>query len=184
MYTMFIRSTLEYGSVAWMGADESYLHKLDRVQASAERIGGFEMETLGSRRDAAAVAFALKLMDGRARGVLKDFIPIIEEVKALDVVGAAVRSKQYGWLMPSWIDKVKGHRSLDMYKQSFWGVLPVIWSTLPQGLIREGMSKGWSRIKSRCSKFIKHGILPIQKTLNNELNASALVFVPATMQNA
>ena len=144
VYTMFIRSILEYGYIAVpssLGAD-SHLNKLDRIQASAEKIGGFKIETLGSRREAAAVAFSLKLMDGRARGPLKNFIPIVEEVIPQDTVSASVRSKQYGWLMPDWTNRVKGSESLDMYKRSFWGVLPQIWSALPQELVREGIEKG------------------------------------------
>ena len=66
MYTMFIRSIMEYGSIAWMGAADSHLSKLDRIQAAAERVGGFTVESLASRRSAAAVAFALKLMNGKA----------------------------------------------------------------------------------------------------------------------
>ena len=103
-------------------------------------------------------------MDGRAKGPLKNFIPIVEEVMPQDTVSASVRSKQYGWLMPDWTNRVKGFKSLDMYKRSFWGVLPQIWSTLPQELVREGIEKGWSRIKSRCTKYIIHGALPEPKT--------------------
>ena len=94
---MFIRSIIEYGNVAWMGAAPSHLVKLDRIQASAEKIGGFTVETLGSRREAAAVAFALKLLAGKAKGVLKKFIPALEHVKeGTEDVHSSTRSKQYG----------------------------------------------------------------------------------------
>ena len=109
--------------------------------------------------------------------------------------------------MPDWTDRMKGFKSLDMYKRSFWGVLPQIWSTLPQELVREGIEKGWSRIKSRCTKYIIHGALPEPKTspkpklkskekslhafipenystkLNNELSANAQVFTPTNKQS-
>ena len=190
MYTMFVRSIMEYGSIAWMGAADAHLKKLDRVQAAAEKVGGFTVEALGVRREAAAVAFALKSMAGKTRGVLKDFIPAVQEVRAPDNVCAAVRSKQYGWLMPSY----KNHTSLDLYKRGFWGVLPKIWSTLPQELVSEGRSRGWLRIKSRCTRHIIHGHSPKKSLgkpkskskqrsdftpenhstkLNNELNVSA-----------
>ena len=74
---MFIRSIMEYNSISWMGADQSHLDKLDRVQHSAEKIGNFTAEPLQARRDAAAMSFALKLLDGKARGELKNFIPIV-----------------------------------------------------------------------------------------------------------
>ena len=70
IYTTFIRSGLEYGSLLYMSAAESHLSKLDRIQLSAQALGGFEVESLKSRRDAACVSFACKLLDGRGRGFL------------------------------------------------------------------------------------------------------------------
>ena len=58
-----------------MGAAKSHLEKFDRVQRAAERIGRFKVESLESRREAAAMSIALKLLDDQARGVLKKFIP-------------------------------------------------------------------------------------------------------------
>ena len=49
MYTMFVRSTMEYGSVACMGAAESNLAKLDKVQGSIAKLCGLEIESLSSR---------------------------------------------------------------------------------------------------------------------------------------
>ena len=57
IYLMFIRSIMEYNSVSWMGAAESHLNKLDRIQLSAQKIGSFDVESLQcSRRDAAALS--------------------------------------------------------------------------------------------------------------------------------
>jgi hypothetical protein len=75
MYTMFVRSTMEYGSVTFMGAAITHLEKLDRVQDSAVRCCGFEVESLQSRREAAAAALALKLLDGGAHVKLQPFAP-------------------------------------------------------------------------------------------------------------
>ena len=79
IYTMFIRSIMEYNCVSWMGTAQTHLDKLDRIQASAQKIGGFKIESLQCRREAAAVAFALKLMSGGARGELKNFVPKVIE---------------------------------------------------------------------------------------------------------
>ena len=79
VYLMFIHSIMEYNSISWMGAAQSHLDKLDKVQHSAEKIGNFTVEPLQARRDAAAISFALKLPDGGARGELKNFIPIVTE---------------------------------------------------------------------------------------------------------
>ena len=65
MYTTFIRPILEYGSIQFMGASVTHLHKLDTVQRTAERIGRFQVESLQSRREAAAISLTFKLLDGR-----------------------------------------------------------------------------------------------------------------------
>ena len=76
MYLMFIRSIMEYNSILWMGAAQShrYLNTLDRVQHTAEKICNFTAEPLQARRDAAALAFAFKLLDGKTRGELAHFV--------------------------------------------------------------------------------------------------------------
>ena len=68
---------MEYGSVAFMGAAVYHLQRLDRVQDSAARCCGFEVESLGSRRESAAAALALKLLDGKAHMKLRPFAPNI-----------------------------------------------------------------------------------------------------------
>jgi hypothetical protein len=70
---------MEYNSVCWMGAAKSHLSSLDRVQHTAERMCGFTAEPLQARRDAAAMSFALKLLDGKTRGELKHFVPKLIE---------------------------------------------------------------------------------------------------------
>jgi hypothetical protein len=77
MYTSFIRYILEYGSVQWMGAAPSHLAKLDRVQAAAERIGGFKVESLVVRRETAVLALNFKLLDGKGRGILRNQTPTL-----------------------------------------------------------------------------------------------------------
>ena len=57
--------------MVYMGASDTNLAKLDRVQKSAERIGGFTIESLSSRREAAAVSLALDLLDGEGYGELQ-----------------------------------------------------------------------------------------------------------------
>ena len=40
MYTAFVRSGMEYGSVLYMGAADSHLEKLNRIRHSAQNLGG------------------------------------------------------------------------------------------------------------------------------------------------
>ena len=52
------------------------------MQRAAKKIGGFELEveSLQSRREAAATSFTLKLMDGNGRGVLQDMDPGVIDI--------------------------------------------------------------------------------------------------------
>ena len=64
MYKGFVRPRLEYGSLAWMGAAQTNLKRLDRVQEAAAFIIGAEADTLDSlehRRSVGALAYLYKL---------------------------------------------------------------------------------------------------------------------------
>ena len=84
MYTAFVRSILEYGNVLYMGADKTHLEKLDTVQRAAERLGGFKVESLKCRREAAALALALKLLDGKSRLGLNKYAPVLIDGHNID----------------------------------------------------------------------------------------------------
>ena len=64
----------------YMGAAPSTLEVLDKIQESAMKMGGFQIESLSSRREAATMAFALKVLDGKCRGVLQEFTPNLENI--------------------------------------------------------------------------------------------------------
>ena len=57
-----------------MGAKATHLKKLDAVPKAAEKIGNFTVESLGCRREAAAITFTSKLLNGDGRCVLKGHI--------------------------------------------------------------------------------------------------------------
>ena len=61
----FVCSSLEYGNLQYMSAGDSIKRKLDNVQAAAERLGGFSVEPLRSRREAALIGFAFKLLSSQ-----------------------------------------------------------------------------------------------------------------------
>ena len=145
MYTSFIRFILEYGSVQWMGAAPSHLAKLDRVQAAAERIGGFKVESLVVRREAAVLALNFKLLDGKGRGILQNQMPTLMNNHthskctrlASDSTGIQIKN-------------IVTHSSLDSFKRCSIGVLPDIWKKIPQDLLKRGQSHGWTQISKRA----------------------------------
>jgi hypothetical protein len=80
MYKAFVRSSMEYGSLEYMVGAPTHLQKLDRIQAAAEKLGGFKLESLESRRDASLIGLLFKLLDGEGRGKLNEFKPMIENL--------------------------------------------------------------------------------------------------------
>ena len=107
VYEMFIRSVMEYGSVAYMGAKPVHLDKLEKVQRIAQRIGNFECDSLSLRREAAAITTTLKLLSGKAHGKLQLLVP---ELKTVEVSRSAkVEGIQ---LVSAWKHKY----TLDLYR--------------------------------------------------------------------
>ena len=150
MYTMFVRSTKEYGSVSFMGAAITHLEKLDRVQDSAVRCCGFEVESLQSRREAAAAALALKLLDGGAHVKLQPFAP--KFVKNVSLTKKRTRHNSSFGLQ---LERRTKTSSLNTFKRSFPGCIHTIWRKIPQSLIEEGQQTYWLRIKKRVKKFLE-----------------------------
>jgi hypothetical protein len=154
MYTSFIRPIMEYGGVQFMGADITHLKKLDSVQAAAEKIGRFTVETLASRREASAVAFTLKLLAGKGRGVLKRHVPEIITRKS---------NKDYDSMRPAkqlqLADRTETN-SLDIYIRSYLGSIHKIWSRLPLSLLVKGEKHGWQKITKKCKEFITGKVKP------------------------
>ena len=54
---------------------QSHLSPLDRIQHTAEKMCGSAAEALQARRDTAAMPLALKVLDGKTRGELKNVVP-------------------------------------------------------------------------------------------------------------
>ena len=128
------------------------------------KIGGFEIESLSSRREATAATFALKMLDGKCRGVLQDFTPTLEKIaipQAMDdeTIGNRVSRTDFRETIGLQVKTSAVLGSLQRYERCFFGVLPNIWSKLPHWIIQLGESKGWSSITNKCKSFLT-GKLP------------------------
>ena len=184
MYSAFVRPILEYGNTLFMGAKPTHLSKLDRVQQTMERIGGFKAEPLAARREAALIALTLKQLAGDCRELLQEYAPVLVTVKVPEEKVA--RSRRAGIVRPDYSEKSQSHRTssssgeivkvdvtaapglqvkapskrpkhlgtLDVYRDSAAGSLPEIWAKLPQSLVLQGKEKGWRKITKRCKDFL------------------------------
>ena len=118
MYKAFVRSSLEYGSLEYMVAAPTHLKKLDRIQDAAERLGGFKVESLASRRDASLFGLMFKFLDGGGRGHLNNFTPTITEVDPAHKGRHTVTGLQL-------VDKTN-RKSLLCYERSIAGKAPKV----------------------------------------------------------
>ena len=59
----------------FMGADKIHLEKFDKIQRRAMKIVNFKVNSLRVRREANAIGFTLKLLDGDGRGILDSYKP-------------------------------------------------------------------------------------------------------------
>ena len=150
LHSVFARSIMKCGSIAWTGAAEVHMAKLDRVERRAMRMCGFQVEALKARREASVLVCALRLLAGRARGVLKNHIPTLCEPVQL----SKKRTRQV--LEGKCIKSSVNSKSLNLYRRSFAGVLPDIWKQMPQDAIMRGCNRGWLKITKCCKKHILH----------------------------
>lgn len=159
MYTSFIRPILEYGNIVYCSAAQSHLSKLDRVQSAALKLGGFEVDSLESRRDIAIASYALKMLDGKVKPLVAQFTPTLFEEESS-------RTKLGGLQ----VQPLTSSKSLNKFKRSFFGRLPSIWSRLPQDVVRDGAKKGWSKIRRRV-KVALSKMPPAAKRLTPSVTA-------------
>jgi hypothetical protein len=152
MYTSFIRPIMEFGSMQFMGAADTHLNKLDKIHEGAQKIGNFVLEPLKLRREAQAVVFTLKLLDGKGRGVLKRFVPEFVDQSKLHKHNTKNSSKGL-----QLVDR-SNHRSLISYDRSYLGSIHKIWKRLPNELVKEGSKQGWLKIKKSCTMSITQGM--------------------------
>ena len=146
MYKAFVRSSMEYGSLEYMVGAPTHLQKLDRIQAAAEKLGGFKLESLESRRDASLIGLLFKLLDGEGRGKLNEFKPMIENLNPTRKGRHTATGLQ--------LKDQTNTKSLLGFERSIAGRAHKVWKKLPQELI---MSKGedqWQSLTKECQRAL------------------------------
>ena len=83
----FVRSKIEYGSLAYWGAAENHLKKLDIIQESAVALlrnpdPSLLPPSLESRREQAAIGFTCKLLNRQGRGMARTLTPEFDDPSA------------------------------------------------------------------------------------------------------
>ena len=137
---------MEYGNLEYMIAAPTTIKKLDRVQEAAEKLGGFKVESLESRREASLIGFTFKILDGKGRGQLNDYIPEIVELNPIK----RCRHTQTGLQVA---DKTTS-KSLLSFERSIVGKTPKVWAKLPQDILKSRKENNWQSITKECQRFL------------------------------
>jgi len=122
-----------------MGASATHLHKLDSVQKMAERLCGTTFLSLASHRKASSIGLLCKLLDSWCRGPLQNFCPLIVPVTH----AYSFRHVTDDCLS---LQQSVRYNSLDLFINSFLGIISSIWAAIPLILRERGIVEGWSAI--------------------------------------
>jgi hypothetical protein len=120
-YKAYIRSKLEYGALIYWAAASTHLASIDIVQQRFLSFSKTTLQTLDSRREAAAIGLVCKLLRGPVRGELVRLVPELESSS----------NRRSARLAPPHHLQLKDQRSsssLQCFDRSFRGRLPAIWN--------------------------------------------------------
>ena len=145
MFKAFVRSSLEYGNLQYMSAGESIKFKLDKVQAAAERLGGFSVEPLRLRREAALIGFVFKLLDGDGRGLLNDFAPAL-----LQPIHTKTKQTEKVEIKP----RLDSRDTTKQFDRSIEGQMQQVWSKIPEELMNREAVGEWQQLTKNCQRYL------------------------------
>ena len=129
-----------------MGASATHLHKLDLIQKMVERLCGTTFLSLASCHKASSIDLLYKLLDLRCRGPLQNFCPVLT---------SATHAYSFCHVMDNCLllQRLIRYNSLDLFINSFLGMIPSIWATVLLTLRLRGVTEGWSAL---CHLFQRH----------------------------
>jgi hypothetical protein len=194
IYTSFIRSKMEFGSVEFIAAAPTHLARLDRVQRAAEKMCGCTFSSLADRREAAVFSLLCKLLDKECVSPLQKFCPSFESKVENPDAKTRLQKDDAKDTRIKLHAKQNQHRNFSLlnYKWSWQGQAADIFNKIPEDLKAIGRTTSWSKIKATGKAILNKTASPkaeIQnhyklnhKTqaavstgnsgLNNELNAN------------
>jgi hypothetical protein len=148
-YKAFIRSKLEYGLLLYWAAADSHLESINAVQRSFLKICKCRLQTLESRRNAAAVGLTCRLLTSTPKGPLSDLVPPPMQSLGRRSARLAVPSH------PFQILDQRGPRSLRCFDRSFRGRIPAVWNSL-SGLVGVNITEIKAKTKELQRQVVEY----------------------------
>jgi len=99
-----------------------------------------------SRRDAGSIGLLCKLLGSQCRQPLQNFCPTLTSVTHAYSFRHVLDDKLA-------LQRLTKYNSLDLFINSFLGIIPLIWSSIPFPLRERGTTEGWTAL---CHLFQKH----------------------------
>ena len=139
-FKSFVRPICECGNIIFMGASATHLHNLDLIQKMVERLCGTTFLSLASCRRASSIGLLCKLLDLQCWGY---FCPVLTSV---------THAYSFHHVMDDCLllQQLIRYNSLDLFINSFLGMISSIWTAIPLTLRLRG---GWSAL---CHLFQRH----------------------------
>ena len=122
-----------------MGASDTQLSKLDRMQHFAEQLCSSHFTPLQRRRHAAAIGLLCKLLDGTGPAQLQRFCPAF-----LSSISLPQRSQHLNISRPFLLANSITTTSLNLFRRYFIGCAAEIWNNTQLDHIRSTICQSWT----------------------------------------
>ena len=170
IYSYFVRSRMEFGDTAYIGAAPTNLEPLDVVQRRAEKLSGKKFVSLSLRREADCFGFLCKLLSGRClESVQEVFRDLKLEVDSRTGMCYTEDLKDNPMLVPvndtrrpmskiqvtNLTDTLR-KSSLKTFRRSFIARVHDIFDRLPDQLKQNGLERGWMSIMEDGQNYIRN----------------------------
>ena len=155
VYKSQVRSTMEYSSLAWMGAAPTHLGKLDSVQSRAFKIIGvseedaannLNIQSLQHRRNVASASLMFKMHTSSCPEKLKELCPPPPTRSRITRLNS-LRSQH----------TVEQRRTRTLsFDRTFTVAGASLWNKLPSNVVGDINSGNFQSFKERVNKFLLH----------------------------
>ena len=154
MYKGFIRAVLEYAPLVWMGACQTHLDQLDRVQRSAlDIIGpGILLDSLSLRRSVDGITHLYKLRSTDGSAQLAAMLPPPEPPRPHPKTIRQLDASHH----PAYLKLDLPHSAPNHIRRSFPFCLVEVWNSLPADMPTNIQDKKMQAFKPNVHRHLRH----------------------------
>ncbi|XP_065186110.1 uncharacterized protein LOC135816933 [Sycon ciliatum] len=154
MYKGFVRPVLEYAPLVWMGACQTHLDHLDRVQRRAlDIIGpGTLLDYLSLRRSVAGLTYLYKLRSTDGPAQLTAMLPPPEPPRPHPKTRRQLDASHH----PAYLKLDLSHSAPNYIRRSFPFCLVEVWNSFPAEMLANLQVKKMQTFKVNVHRHLRH----------------------------